>query len=317
MESNKRKVLLIDGNSLTYRAYYGSVYAYKNGPLKNTKGQHVNAVLTFFRMVVNLIDKYEPTHILVAFDKGPKTIRHEKLKSYKAGRKKTPMELIEQFPIVKEMLSKMQIPFYELDNIEADDIIGTLAKKFENSANIFVVSSDKDLYQLVNENISIISPQNGNNPDDIILDKDFYDRFQYYPNQTIDFKALVGDSSDNLPGVKGLGPKTAIKLLNDYNTLEKIYENIDEIKSSIKEKLLIDKEMAFLCKEIATLILDVENIFTLDNIINKYNINDELISFFEKYDLYSLIKKYKKTNDNPPEKEEVNREMLYKDKFIL
>lgn len=285
------KLLLIDGNSLFFRAYYGTAYS-SGGILTNSKGIPVNAVLTFFKMIRSAIEEINPSHVLVAFDAGSKTVRHKKLDSYKAGRKKTPIELIKQFPIVKKMLNYMGIKNFELDLIEADDIIATLANKYKDKNEVVVLSSDKDLFQLVSHNVSISVPQNGSKPNKNIVFNDFYDQFGYYPNQVCDFKGLVGDSSDNLPGVKGLGPKTATKLLNEYDTLEGIYKNIENISGSTKEKLISDKENAFLCKELAELIFEVEIPYSFKDLSFKWSISNELISFFKEYELHSLIKKY-------------------------
>ena len=287
------RIMLIDGNSLTYRAYYGSAYS-PRGIMKTSYGFPVNAVLTLNRMLIKTFEQYKPTHILIAFDKGSKTVRHDKLDSYKGGRQKTPPELIQQFPVVKEMINKMGIKWYELDQIEADDIIGTLAKKYGVDNEVIVVSSDKDLYQLVSDNVVISVPQNGVNPNKLISLPMFYESFGYAPIQVKDFKGLVGDSSDNLPGVKGLGPKTAVKLLEEYGTLEDIYKNIGNINGSIHDKLVSSKEMAFLCKDIATLIFDVEVPYEKEDLKYNFKITNELIAFFKKYEINSLVKKYSK-----------------------
>lgn len=300
------KLLLIDGNSLTYRAYFGSAYG-PRGILKTSDGLAVNAVLTLNRMLEKAFRQYKPTHILIAFDAGPKTIRHEKLPSYKAGRQKTPQELIDQFPIVKDMITKMGIKQYELDLIEADDIIATLAKKIACSeTEVIVMSSDRDLFQLVQENITIAVPQNGTKPNDSINIEEFFNRFGYSPNQVKDVKGLVGDPSDNLPGVKGIGEKGAVKLLNQYNTLEGIYDNIENISGSVRDKLIKDKEMAFLCKDIATLIYDVNIPYAFEEMEYKNMVSQEFIDFIMKYELNSLLRHY---NVKFPEVEELNKEV--------
>ena len=285
------KLLLIDGNSLTYRAYFASAFS-PAGILTTKDGTAVNAVLTLNMMFNKLFREYKPTHILVAFDAGKKTFRHEKLESYKGGRNKTPSELIKQFPLVKEMLDKWGIKHFEVNNIEADDIIATLAKKHNHEIQVSVVSSDKDLYQLVQENVEIIVPQNGSKPNKILNTRNFIETQGYRPDQVIDIKGLVGDPSDNLPGVKGVGEKGATKLLSKYDTLEGVYENIDEQTPSLKNKLIESKKMAFLCKEIATLFYEVDVPFTLSEMKFTGQITQELIDFFKEYELNSLVRRF-------------------------
>lgn len=305
------RLLLIDGNSLTYRAYFGSAMG-PSGILTNSDGVPVNAILTLNRMIQRAIDTYKPSHIFVAFDAGKKTDRHDKLENYKAGRASTPNELIIQMPLVKEMLVKMGINTFELAGIEADDIIGTLAKRYESIIDVLVLSSDKDLYQLVSEKTTVIVPQNAGKDDLIIKNDEFEMMLGYTPSQVPDMKGLVGDSSDNLKGVEGIGPKGALKLIQEYGNLENIYENIENIKGSTKEKLIISREMAFLCKELATLKFDVEVPYTLDQMQFNFKISPLLLDFFRKYHLNSLLNKYEKLK-----KPTKNEEQLQFDNLIL
>ncbi len=285
------KILLVDGNSLVYRAFFGSAYG-PAGILTNSKGFPVNAISTFNRMLSKSIGIYEPTHVFVAFDAGKKTFRHEKLESYKAGRSATPPELIQQFPKVKEMLTLMGIRNYELANIEADDLIATLAKKYSSDAEIVVLSSDKDLHQLVMKNVMCAAPQNRGNPDKLLYMANFEVETGIRPDQVPDMKGLVGDPSDNLPGVKGIGLKGAIKLLNDYQTLDKIYENKADLTDSMIQKLDESKDIAFLCKELATLKYDVEIPFEMKDFIWNNETTEELLNFFKELEINSLVKKY-------------------------
>lgn len=282
------RLLLIDGNSITYRAFFATAMS-PAGIMKNSKGTPVNAVLALSRMLVKVIDHYKPTHVLVAFDAGKKTKRHEKLESYKAGRAKTPSELIIQFPIVKKMLDHMGIKHFEASEIEADDIIGTIAAKHCNDIEVLVLSSDRDMLQLVNETTTIIIPQSGAKEDIIVSQTNFREKFGYLPHQVTDMKGLVGDSSDNLPGVAGIGPKGALKLLDEYQTLENIYANINNITGSTKEKLLASREMALLCKEIATIFRDVHVPFLLEELTFAWNISENLINFYKELELGSLV----------------------------
>lgn len=308
------RILLIDGNSLVYRAFYGSAYG-PAGILTNSKGTPVNAITIFNRMISKAVVNYQPTHVFVAFDSGKKTKRHEKLESYKGGRSATPQELIVQFPLVKEMLDKMGIKRYEIPFVEADDIIGTLARRFSILNEVYVLSSDKDLYQLVDNNITIVVPQNGNKKDKIMEIEEFYMRMGYYPRQVIDMKGLVGDSSDNLPGVKGIGEKGAIKLLTKYDDLEGVYAHLEEHSDSVKTKLLESKDMAFLCKDLATLDCDVPIPFELDDIKFNEKSSDELISFFKELEINSMVKKYE--NMQKSEKDSDSGSQMSLDNILL
>lgn len=284
--------LLIDGNSLLYRAYYGSSYS-PAGILTNSKGQAVNAVLTFNKMIERIIKAYPANNILIAFDAGKKTRRHEKLASYKAGRASTPPELISQFPIAKKMLDLMGIKRLELEGIEADDIIATAANRLAlEGRQTMIVSSDRDLFQMVSEKITVIVPQNGSKPDLIMTPDNFLEIYGVNPSQVADLKGIMGDASDNLEGVKGIGEKGAIKLIKEYGSLEGIYENISAFSASIQQKLNESKQMAFLCKELATLDKMVELPFDLVELSYLPSVSSELIEFYKYYELNSLVKKF-------------------------
>lgn len=292
------RLLLIDGNSITYRAFFATAMS-PAGIMRNSKGTPINAVLALSRMLVRVIDTYKPSHVLVAFDAGKKTKRHDKLESYKAGRAKTPDDLIVQFPIVKKMLDLMGIKHFEASEIEADDIIGSIATQHCNDIEVLVLSSDRDMLQLVNESTAVVIPQSGAKEDLIITHTNFLENFGYHPTQVTDMKGLVGDSSDNLPGVAGIGPKGALKLLEEYKSLENIYINIDKITGSTKVKLETHKEMALLCKEIATIFKDIHVPFSLQDLIFEWNITETLIDFYRELELNSLVtfftKKQKET----------------------
>ncbi|MCC3161177.1 MAG: hypothetical protein K4H23_03955 [Mollicutes bacterium PWAP] len=287
------KILLIDGNSIFYRAYYGSAFSGKI--LTSSKGIPVNGINTFFSMILKQMKGKNYTHVFVAFDAGKKTKRHEKLETYKSGRSKMPEELKIQFPIIKKMLDALKISRKEIDLIEADDIIATLSKFFSiNDNQIHIFSSDKDLYQLVDERISIIAPKNGSLPNVIISEKNFIEVMEISQEKIIDFKGISGDSSDSLPGIKGVGEKGAIKLLNKYHNLENIYKNIDDLTPSLKQKFIDSKEIAFLCKELATLDINVKLDLTLNDLKLPKNISEEFYSFLEELELKKLKIRFKK-----------------------
>ncbi|PWA05457.1 DNA polymerase I [Pueribacillus theae] len=245
----KNKLVLIDGNSILYRAFFALPL------LSNSKGIYTNAVYGFAQMLLKVLDEEKPTHLLVAFDASKKTFRHEKYEEYKGGRQKTPPELSEQIPFVHDLLDAFRISKYELENYEADDVIGTLSKQAEDENwEVKVITGDKDLLQLVSDRVSVALTRKG------ITDVDTYDpvalreRYGIDASQIIDMKSLMGDPSDNIPGVPGVGEKTALKLLKQFGSLETILNSIDEISGKkIKETLENNHDLALLSKELVTI----------------------------------------------------------------
>ena len=280
------RIIIVDGNNLLFRSYYAT--AYSGNFMKNSKGFPTNALFGFANMMNKIINEENPTHILVAFDKG-KTFRHDKYDFYKSGRLEMPNELKEQFPKAKEMLNAMGIKYYEIDNYEADDIIGTIAKICDNSNyKGLIISSDKDLLQLISENVGMKLLKS---KDSIRYSLNTFRRdWGIEPVNIIDLKALMGDASDNIPGVKGIGEKTALKLLQEYDDLEGIYDNISSIKGATKTKLENDRDNAFMSYEIATIYKDVPLDFNIEDLI--YNgPNDSLNNIYKELEFYSLISK--------------------------
>ena len=301
------RLLLVDGNSLAYRAYYATAYS-KAGVLTNRDGIPVNAVHTLAKMMIKAINKYKPTHMCIAFDAGKKTLRHDKLESYKDGRAKTPNELIQQMAMIKDMFENMDIKHYEKPGIEADDIIGSLACKYaSDETEVLILSSDKDMYQLVDSCISIIVPQNGTKEDLLINHTNFFEIHGYMPSQVPDIKGLVGDASDNLPGVVGIGPKGAVKLIQEYGTLEQIYANVENISGKQQERLIECKDMSLLCKEIATIMTDIEVPYSYDQLKVNNIYTDKVIKYFEGLYLNSLAKQFKSLKP----KDEENQQSLF------
>lgn len=244
------KLLLIDGNSVAFRAFYALPL------LHNDKGQYTNAVYGFSTMLLKLLEEEKPTHILVAFDAGKVTFRHSEFKEYKGKREKTPPELAEQLPLIRKLLDAFSIRHYELEQYEADDIIGTLTKQIDQKDDwqALVVTGDKDLLQLVSDNVHIALTRKG------ISEVERYDLakleevYQLKPEQIIDLKGLMGDASDNIPGVPGVGEKTALKLLHQFASMEQIYEHLDQVSGKkLKENLMEHKSQAFLSKSLATI----------------------------------------------------------------
>ncbi|MFB5189587.1 DNA polymerase I [Alicyclobacillus fastidiosus] len=249
MSTQSAKLLLIDGNSILYRAFFALP------PLSNRSGQQTNAVYGFTLMLLKLLQEEKPTHLAVAFDKSKKTFRHELYAEYKGTRQKTPSELVEQFPLVRAVLTAFSIPVIEIEGYEADDIIGTLSLQAdEGGIDTRIVSGDKDLLQLVSERVHAILTRRG------ITDVDRYDiqaiaeRYGLKPDQIVDLKGFMGDSSDNIPGVPGVGEKTAIKLLSAHPTVEEVLENLDDVNGAkLKQKLEEHRESALLSKRLATI----------------------------------------------------------------
>jgi DNA polymerase-1 len=287
-----KKIILIDGNNLIYRSYFAT--AYNGNFMRNSKNFPTNALFGFANMIEKIIKEEEPEYILVAFDKG-KTFRHEMYEGYKAGRETTPTELKEQIPVAKEMLEYMGIKSFEIDNYEADDIIGTFAKFCDDEPEYIgtIISSDKDLLQLISTDIDM----------KLLKQKDyirynidnFNESFGFMPDNIRDFKALCGDSSDNIPGVKGIGEVTATKLISEYKTLDNVYANIDNIKGKLQEKLISGKEDAYKSLELVTIVKDIDLDINITDIKYKTPNYDKLNKLYEELEFYSFIKKNIKT----------------------
>lgn len=283
-----KKIILVDGNNLLFRSFYAT--AYQGVIMKNSKGFPTNALYGFINMMNKIIKEESPSYIMVAFDKG-KTFRHDKYEEYKAGRSETPDELKLQFPKAKEVLEAMGIKYYETDNYEADDIIGTLAKIVDEEDEFIatIVSSDKDLLQLISDEVTVkLLKQTGHI---MMTREEFKNTYQVEPIRMIDLKALMGDSSDHIPGVKGIGEKTAISLISKYGSLDELYNNIDSVSGKTKEKLLADKDNAYMSYDLATIYREVPLDFTLDDC--KYNPTDnsKFKELLEEFEFHSLLKK--------------------------
>ncbi|MGM0804836.1 MAG: DNA polymerase I [Bacillota bacterium] len=243
------KLVLIDGNSIAYRAFFALPL------LNNDKGVYTNAVYGFTQMLLKILEDEKPTHILVAFDAGKTTFRHKTFGEYKGGRQKTPPELSEQFPFIRQLLDAFKIKRYELENYEADDIIGTLASyAADGNWDVKVFTGDKDLLQLVTPDVEVVLTRKGITEVEAYTVEQVNERYGITPHQIIDMKGLMGDPSDNIPGVPGVGEKTAIKLIKQYGTIEKVLDSIDEISGAkLKERLTENKEQAIMSKELATI----------------------------------------------------------------
>ena len=277
---NNSKLLIIDLSNFIHRAFYGIK------PLFNKEGFQTNAIYGVANMYFNLIKHTHPSHVIVALDSKGRKERNELYDEYKGNRKKKPDELTKQIQPILEMINLMNLCSIEYFGQEADDVIGTLVKREkDNFQSIFIASSDKDLMQLVDDNVYMYDSMKNllYNQERVI------EKFGVKPKQIIDYLALIGDKSDNVPGIPGVGGKTASKLLEEYNTLENIYDNLDKIKSQkMREKFENNKELGFLSKELVTINCDLDLEYSLDSCDCEINLSEELESFLDKYSLNSI-----------------------------
>jgi len=286
-----KKIILIDGNNLMFRSYYAT--AYTGNLMKNSKGFYTNALYGFVNMINKILEEEKPVYCAVAFDIG-KNFRKDLYTEYKDGRNATPEELKMQMPYARKILDAMGIKYYEIENYEADDIIGTLSYRalLDPEYEATIVSSDKDLLQLINEQVEVKLLKT---KDYIRYNKEkFIEDYGFEPIRIIDLKALMGDASDNIPGVKGVGEKTALKLIQEYDTIENLYDHIEEIKGKLQEKLIEGKESAFFSKKIATIVLDVPINDTFETMKYLGENLDDLTKIYEELEFYSFMKKFVK-----------------------
>ncbi|MDN5342173.1 MAG: polymerase [Oceanotoga sp.] len=290
---------LIDGSGIAYRAFFAI-----GNWMSTSDGKPTNAIFGVSRMMLKILNDYikkDEDSILFVMDKKTKTYRHELLESYKAQRPKAPDEFIAQLPNINEMVENLGINVIAFDKYEADDVIATAAIKYKNDYdNIFIITSDKDMMQLIKENIFILRPEKGTTDIKKYDSKEVKNKMGVFPNQIIDLLALMGDSSDNIPGVKGIGIKTAQKLLAEFKNLENIYENIDSVKGATKKKLIENKEMAFLSQKLVKLMLDAPLDFKKEDILYT-GYKKELKKFLEKLEFSSLIKELELGSSNDTE----------------
>lgn len=293
------ELILIDGNSLLFKAFYAT--SYTGNYMVNRNGIPTNGVYGFARMVEKIIST-NPKYVIVAFDYGKKTFRNELLDTYKATRKETPQELVPQFALAREYLTAHNITWYEIEGYEGDDIIGTLVDFGEkNNLKVSVYTGDKDANQLISSQTTIYRTVKGVTELDIYNEQTLLDKYGLKPDQFRDFLGLMGDSSDNIPGIKGVGEKTALKLLHQYGTIEGLQEHQDEIKGRMGEKIRAGMEDALMSKKVATILRDIPIDVDLEKATYRGYDYETLKSFYEKYDMNSLIKSM--TTEAAPKKE--------------
>jgi len=272
-----KKFVIIDGNALIHRGFYAI-------PEMRTKsGEVVNGVYGFASMLVNILEKEKPDFITVAFDvKGP-TIRHEQFKEYKATRVKAPDELYIQIPKIKELCKAFNIPTFGIKGYEADDIIGTMSKNLKTDPELMVeiVTGDLDVLQLIDKNVNVLTPHKGFSETKTYDDEAVKERYGLDVDQLVDYKALRGDPSDNIPGVRGIGEKTAVKLLQEYKTLDGIYENIENIQGKPQTLLKEGKDSAYQSQQLAQIITDIK--------LDGFNIDDCKTHEFQSRDVREVL----------------------------
>lgn len=283
----QRKIVLIDGSSLAFRAFYSILDLER---FKNRSGLHTNALYSFNRMLDNVLQQFEPTHVLVAFDKSERTFRTEKYAEYKGGRQKTPSEFKEQMPYFRVLLDAYGIKHYDVLGYEADDIIGTLSNQADEDDQVVVISGDKDLIQLASENTTVYVTRRGVSDLEPYTPAVIREKYDITPEQIIDMKGLMGDSSDNYPGITRIGEKTALKLLHQFGTVEAMYERLDELKpSKMKENIINDEANARMSKDLARILLEAPIDISVDDItMNEKNI-DDLTEFYRQMEFNSFL----------------------------
>ncbi|SFC57098.1 DNA polymerase I [Bacillus sp. OV322] len=282
-----KKLVLIDGNSIAYRAFFALPL------LNNDKGIHTNSIYGFTMMLNRILQEEKPTHLLVAFDAGKTTFRHASYKEYKGGRQKTPPELSEQFPLIRELLDSYKIARYELENYEADDIIGTLSLQAEQEGyEVKVISGDKDLTQLSSETTTVNITKKGITEIEEYTPSHIKEKYGLTPSQIVDMKGLMGDSSDNIPGIPGVGEKTALKLLHQFETVENLIQSIDEVSGAkLKEKIEEHKDLAVLSKELATITREAPIEITLEDTAYEGMDTGKVIALYKDLGFQTLLDK--------------------------
>lgn len=284
--SNKEKLVIMDGNSIASRAFYALPL------LSSASGMHTNAVYGFTTILLKVLEEYKPSHLLVAFDAGKVVFRHQEYQEYKGQRQKTPGELSEQYPLIKELLDAFSIRHLDLPGYEADDIIGTLTRQAdEYNIPTLVVSGDKDMLQLVSDHVHIALTRKGISETEIYDKQAVNEKYGLTPQQIIDLKGLMGDSSDNIPGVPGVGEKTALKLLHEFGSVEAVLENTDKIKGKLRENIIANRDLAKLSKELATILRDAPVEIGMDDLVYAGYEPERVIGIYKKLEFKSLLER--------------------------
>lgn len=281
------KILLVDGSALLHRAYH----AYP--PLKSKAGDIVGAVYGVASILISALEEVKPSHVMVAWDLPKPTFRHIKYVGYKAQRPKADAEMVEQIPKVKEIIDAMDIVQVAEEGYEADDVIGTLSKLSSIDNDVVILTGDQDTMQLVNDHVRILTPAKGANPPVLYGPDEVKAKYGVTPSQIVDYKALIGDPSDNIPGVAGIGPKSAANLLNQFGTVENIYKNLDKIENEkVREKLNAGKDSVELSYELSKIVTDMNISESLESMEYKGLQGEVLKAKFSEFGFKSLIKRF-------------------------
>ncbi len=305
-----KKLLLADGNSMLFRAYYATAYG---RPMTTAQGLPTNAVFGFVQMIQKAIETVEPDSVLIAFDAGKHTFRHDLYPEYKGGRKPAPDDLVPQFQMVRDCLDAFGIRWVEMADIEADDLIGTVSKKNPDFST-YILSSDHDLLQLIDDTTSVLLMKKGISEMDVMTPAVLKEQMGIEPLQIIDMKGLMGDKSDNIPGIPGIGEKTALKLLGEYGTVEEVIAHEDELKGALYKKVSSSHESALLSKKLATIRRDVDVTIDADDLVFRPDYKS-LVQFLLSLDMRQLASRFEEIGNayetgEPETKEEVKEERM-------
>ena len=302
------KLVLIDGNAILHRAYHALP------PLTTKRGEPINAVYGFISMLLRIIQDLKPTHIAVAFDRKEPTFRHEAFADYQAQRPAMEKELSGQFEKARDVISAFGIPIYDKAGFEADDVLGSIAEQAQNSKlktqnqfieEIIIVTGDRDILQLVNDKVKVYMPIRGLKDTQLMGKDEVVEKMGVPPEQIYDYKALVGDPSDNYPGVSGIGPKTAIKLLDEYGNLDNIYKHLSDLPIQTRAKLEKGREDATISKRLATIIKDVPIEFDITKMANWDVDSQKVLDLFSNYGFKTLTERVKKVGKELDEEKQM------------
>ncbi|HAM80465.1 5'-3' exonuclease [Ornithinibacillus bavariensis] len=283
----QQSILLVDGMALLFRGFFAT--SFRGNFMRNERGVPTNGIYQFLRYLLDAVDTFQPTHVICCWDMGSKTFRTTMYEAYKANRSAPPEELIPQFDLVKEVVDAFEMPNIGIENYEADDCIGTLAKQLSTENEVLILTGDQDILQLVGQGVNVAIMRKGQGNYEVFTMDNFYEKKGLSPKQIIDLKGLMGDTSDNYPGVKGIGEKTAIKLLQEHDTIEGLLENLDKLPKGVQTKLMANMDMLHLSRNLAEIRCDVPIEFNLDEAKWKYN-RESVIQRFEELELPNLAK---------------------------
>lgn len=271
--------MLVDGMALLFRGFFAT--AFRGNFMKTKDGMPTNGVFQFLRYFLNAVDTFKPTHIMCCWDMGSQTFRTQMYDGYKANREEPPEELIPQFELVKEVVDAFEIPNLGLKNYEADDCIGTLARTYSGENDVLILTGDLDMLQLVDDSVQVAIMRKGQGNYEVFSIENFYEKKGLYPHQIVDLKGMMGDSADNYPGVKGIGEKTGVKLLQKYETVDHLLENIDALTPAMQKKFTTDLDMLNLSKKLAEIKCNIPISCPLETSVWAYDAEKVKAKFLE------------------------------------